>query len=132
MHPQLLMVTELPNVETSCNLLHAFLDAAGGVRINVAYIEDDVEVMEDYAREREEEAGQQIAGRNWNPTSESCIKNRALVLISISKDINCNTVKHGLFCFKERTDNSPPCDNTDDEDQFLTAKGIAFAREHLL
>ena len=131
-HPQLLMVTEFPNVETSCNLLHAFLDASAGVRINVAYIEDDVEVMEDYAREREEEAGQQVAGRNWNPTSESCIKNRALVLISISKDDNCDTVNHGLFCFKEKTSNSPSCDNTDEEDQFLTAKGIAYARKHLL
>lgn len=128
--PQLLMVTELPNVETSCELLETFLDDPKGIQINVAYIEDDVEQMEDYAKERELEAGQQVIGRNWNPTT-GWIKNRALVLISISKDANCKTTKHALFCFKEKADNSLSSCDADEEDQFLTTKGIAFARKHL-
>ena len=129
--PQLLMVTELPNVETSCNLLETFFDDPKGIRINVAYIEDDVEHMEDYAKEREEEAGQQVLGRDWNPTT-GVIKNRALVLISISKDVKCDTTKHGLFCFNEKAaDNSLSLCDADEEDQFLTPKGIRFARKHL-
>ena len=128
--PQLLMVTELPNVETSCDLLQTFFDDPKGIQINVAYIEDDVEQMEDYAKEREEEGGQQVIGRNWNPTT-GWIKNRALVLISISKDVNCSTTKHGLFCFNEKADNSVSLCDADEEDQFLTPKGIKFARRHL-
>lgn len=129
--PQLLMVTELPNIETSCNLLETFLDNPKDIQINVAYIEDDVEHMEDYAKEREEEAGQQVIGRDWNPTI-GLIKNRALVLISISKDIKCDTAKHGLFCFNEdATNNSVSLCDADEEDQFLTPKGIRFARRNL-
>jgi hypothetical protein len=128
--PQLLMVTELPNVETSCILLETFLGDPEGVQINVAYIEDDVEWIDDYAKEREEETGQQVTGRNWNPTT-GWIKNRALVLISISKDVKCNKTKHGLFCFNEKARNSLSSCNADEEDQFLTTTGIAFARRHL-
>lgn len=128
--PQLIMVTELPNVESSCNLLETFFDDPRGVKINVAYIEDDVEQMEDYAKEREEESGLQVIGRNWNPTT-GVVKNRALVLISISKDANCDTTKHGLFCFNDKADNLASVCDADEEDQFLTPKGIRFARRHL-
>jgi len=129
--PQLLMVTELPNVETSCNLLESFLDDTKCVQIHVAYIKDDVEQMEDYASEREEEAGRQVIGRNWNPTT-GLVKNRALVLISISRDVKRNKTKHGLFCFNEKADNSSSSCDADEEDQFLTTNGVAYARRHLI
>ena len=128
--PQLLMVTELPNVQSSCNLIETFFDDPRGFQINVAYIEDDVEQMEDYAKEREEESGQQVLGRNWNPTT-GWVKDRALVLISISKDATCKSTKHGLFCFSEQVDNSSLSCDADEEDQFLTKRGIMFARRHL-
>jgi methylase of polypeptide subunit release factors len=128
--PQLLMVTELPNVETSCALLETFLDDPIGAQINVAYIDDDVELMEDYSKEREEEAGQLVVGRNW--TTTGWIKNRALVLISISKNVRCDTTKHGLFCFDEKRVHACSSCDADEEDKFLTAKGVAFARTHLI
>ena len=91
-HRQLLMVTELPNVETSCALLSSMLPTAA--RVNVAYIEDDVETTYDYAKEREVEAGFDIATRDWRPTSNN-ITNRALALISISRS---NTSEKKPFC----------------------------------
>jgi len=122
----LLMVTELPNIEDSCGLLQSFLPKAAKIR--VAYIESDVELSEDYSREREVEAGYNVAGRDWN--TSGAIRNRALALISIWRS---ETPDHGLFCFKKETvDDAAPTSDADEEDQFLTTEGIEFAREHLL
>jgi methylase of polypeptide subunit release factors len=120
-HRQLLMVTELPNVETSCALLSSMLPTAA--RVNVAYIGDDVETTYDYAKEREVEAGFDIATRDWRPTSNN-ITNRALALISISRSI---TSEKNLFCYRNELNR-----DADEEDQFLTRDGIHFVRENLL
>lgn len=125
---QLLMVTELPNIETSCALLSSMLPSTA--RVRVAYIEDDVETTDDYAKEREVEAGFDIATRDWNPSSNHIV-NRALALMSISRAISSDM---DLFCFRTEFDSEivPGSANTDEEDQFLTQHGILFSREHLL
>jgi methylase of polypeptide subunit release factors len=120
-HRQLLMVTELPNIETSCALLSSMLPTAA--RVNVAYIEDDVETAYDYAKEREVEAGFDIANRDWRPPANN-ITNRALALISISRSISS---EKNLFCYRNELNR-----DADEEDQFLTRDGIHFVRENLL
>ncbi|KAL3771209.1 hypothetical protein ACHAWU_010296 [Discostella pseudostelligera] len=125
---QLLMVTELPNIETSCALLSSMLPSTA--RVRVAYIEDDVETTDDYAKEREVEAGFDIATRDWNPSSNQIV-NRALALITISRAI---TSGMNLFCFRTELESEivPASATTDEEDQFLTHDGIHFVRKHLL
>ena len=132
----ILMVTELPNVEDSYQLLGNLLDSDFGNRdIRVAYIEDDVEAAEDYARERENEAGTPIEIRDWNPSPCLMIRNRALVLIKISranKKIG-NSNQGSLFCFKGKENKQALSSSAaDEEDLFLTAEGIQFARKNLL
>ncbi len=124
----LYMVTELPNVEDSCKLLESFLESETEAKIKVAYIEDDVETVEEYAMEREIEAGIRRESRDWNPSK--AIRNRALVLISISRTEKEST--QGLFCYTGEGITQPPSNAVDEEDQFLTTRGIEYARRHLL
>lgn len=125
---RLLMVTELPNIETSCELLSSMLPCKA--RVNVAYIEDDVETTFAYAKEREGEAGFNIATRDWSPPSNQ-ITNRALALISISRAI---TPALNLFCYRTEVDSAkiPHSTTTDEEDLFLTEEGLNFVRYNLL
>jgi hypothetical protein len=127
-HRQLLMVTELPNIETSCDLLSSMLPYTA--RVNVAYIEDDVETIHHYAKEREVEAGFDIATRDWSPPLNQ-ITNRALALISISRAF---TPALNLFCFRTELDSAkiPHNSTTDEEDLFLTKEGLNFVRRNLL
>lgn len=125
---KLLMVTELPNVEDSCKLLHKMVSERVPNRIRVAYIEQDVETTKDYAREREDESGLASRSRDWHV---SHIRNRALVLVSI--EISSSDQQNHLYCYKEKARQC--CDDAyyiDDEDLFLTRKGINFARKNLL
>ena len=79
-HPRLFMVTEVPNVDQSCRMIQRMLSPnkkdgststsnashntnnVDDARINnceirVAYVEEDVETVEEYCKERQEEAG---------------------------------------------------------------------------
>jgi len=134
-NPTLFMVTEIPNVEDGCLLLEHFLQTEIHTSIKVAYIEDDVETMEEYAREREEEAGCQVFGRDWIPSEK--IRNRALVLITIcqyyEKSDNVFSTGKELHCLKsEACVDLTESYNADEEDLFLTRRGIDFARHYLL
>jgi methylase of polypeptide subunit release factors len=125
---KLLMVTELPNVEDSCILLQEMLCEEIPNRIRVAYIEQDVETAADYSLERENESGLIIQSRDWHVKH---IRNRALVLISI--EINISDQRDCLYCYQEKTAQSlDDAYYIDDEDLFLTRKGINFARQNLL
>ena len=138
----LIMVTEVPNVEHSCDMLRYFLpeELRDDVIIRVAYVEDDVETLGSYSRVREEEAGLEYA-RDWaTPMQKDDIFNRALVLISMHRKSPENTTSsgdHGLFCFASASNVTSTIpdfqeDAADEEDAFLTPKGVAFARNSLL
>ena len=139
------MVTEVPNVEHSCDMLRYFLpkEHRNAVIIRVAYVEDDVETVDSYSKVREEEAGLEYA-RDWaTPMQKDDIYNRALVLISMHRKSPENTCTASsddseLFCFAS-TGNMTGAnlvddkeDAADEEDAFLTPKGIAFTRNSLL
>eukprot|EP00814_Leptocylindrus_danicus_P016779 CAMPEP_0116012704 /NCGR_PEP_ID=MMETSP0321-20121206/5275_1 /TAXON_ID=163516 /ORGANISM="Leptocylindrus danicus var. danicus, Strain B650" /LENGTH=367 /DNA_ID=CAMNT_0003482085 /DNA_START=62 /DNA_END=1166 /DNA_ORIENTATION=+ len=91
--PQLLMVTEVPNVEESCQMLQSFLpqSSQSSVSICVAYVVDDVETVETYGEERSKERGigstdEKHECTKWCQSMEqSHIRNRALVLISLQR-----------------------------------------------
>jgi methylase of polypeptide subunit release factors len=130
----LLMVTELPNVEDSCELISSFLDieVSQYTRIRIAYIKDDVESVDEYTKERENEAGLVVRSRDWS-SSFFGIRNRALVLLSICKDRG-DTYCH-LGCYdvpmnKNVLDDS--IDEADSEDAFLTQEGIHYTRKFIL
>ena len=140
----LTMVTEVPNVEHSCDMLRYFVpkEHRNDVIIRVAYVEDDVETVDSYSKVREEEAGLEYS-RDWaTAMQKDDIFNRALVLISMHRKSLENTASSdnsGLFCFastSNETDATPDLDvqedAADEEDAFLTRKGIAFARNSLL
>jgi methylase of polypeptide subunit release factors len=125
---KLLMVTEVPNVENSLDLLHEMLSKEIPCRIRVAYIEQDVETAEEYALERENESGVEIKSRDWHVTH---IRNRALVLITI--ELNSSDKRNCLYCYKEMAKQGlDGAHYIDDEDLFLTHQGINFARQNLL
>jgi hypothetical protein len=112
---QLLMVTEVPNVDQSCHMLRGMLNTATTssssspsslprVQICVAYVEEDVETVDEYSKERQEEDGTCTASaptlttssktftttpfygyHDWSvPMHLDGIYNRALVLIAIT------------------------------------------------
>lgn len=127
---KLLMVTEVPNVEDSLDLLHGMLSKEFPCRIRVAYIEQDVETAEEYALERENESGVEIQSRDWHVKH---IRNRALVLITI--ELNSSDKRNCLYCYKEMAEqglDDADAHYIDDEDLFLTRQGINFARQNLL
>lgn len=125
---KLLMVTELPNVEKCCEMLDTMLSSDISRRIRVAYIEKDVEFSDQYAAVRETEAGLNIDSRDW---SAGQIKNRALVLLAIER-ISIPSQPHALFSYHELgTDESDDMES-DEEDLFLTSKGIKYVWKHLL
>jgi hypothetical protein len=133
----LLMVTELPNVEDSCELLASFLDKSRSQnsRIRVAYIADDVETVYDYANEREIEAGLYVHARDWN-THYGGIRNRALVLVTISGekgDSNLEIASYkGTPSSTFDTSHEDYLYEADCEDVFLIKEGIKFSRDFLL
>jgi methylase of polypeptide subunit release factors len=86
----MLMVTEIPNIEEGCVLLLSMLDESErkSARIRVAYVEDDVETVEDYSFERKAEvvdAPSEMKNDWCSPMLQAGIHNRALVLISIAR-----------------------------------------------
>ena len=97
----LIMVTELPNVEDSCELLKSMLDTSitDKYRIRVAYIEDDVESVDEYAREREIESSLYDNTRDWS-TSSGGMYNQALVVVSIFREERGGRVLHKLLHIK--------------------------------
>lgn len=137
------MVTEVPNVEHTCDMLRYFLpkEHRDAVIIRVAYVEDDVETIDSYSKVREEEAGLEYA-RDWaTPMQKDDIFNRALVLISMHRQCPKNTAAssddNGLFCFASTSNETGAIlvddqkEAADEEDAFLTREGIAFARNSL-
>ena len=154
--PSLLMVTEVPNVEDSCGMLQSFLPRSvqENTKIRVAFVEEDVEPMEDYIQERCEEKGVDDS-LEWSTLLKSMdginIRNRALVLLSISRWDNKDEPIHGLHNFsmsdhhtKDTKEIIMDNDNddivvvehdediADEEDAFLTREGIAFTRACIL
>jgi hypothetical protein len=131
----LLMVTELPNVEDSCELISSLLDmkVSQNTRIRIAYIKEDVESVDEYARERENEAGLVVRSRDWSSGSFG-IRNRALVLLSICKDrgeIDCKKLGcYDVAMNKNSLDDF--IDEADCEDAFLTQAGIFYTRKFIL
>jgi len=95
------MVTELPNIESRCELLESCLPAAA--KISIAYIADDVKSIEESAEEREKEAGIEVERQDWNPSG--VIKNRALSLISVSKADGDHSRKGMFSSTKEEKQN---------------------------
>ena len=134
-HPaaSILIVTELPNIEDSCELVKSFLDKdhRDNKRIRIAYVEGDVETIDEYSREREDESGLNKTFRHWNLDPKS-IRNRALVLMSVRNEENgeCKLARFESHMCHERED----CDfdEADSEDSFLTKEGITFFREIIL
>ena len=138
----IILVSEVPNVEESCNMLRLMLpeEKRSQARIRVAYVEDDVETTGNYSLEREYEAGIECTTRDWSDViSSGGVYNRALVLISIAHDRGDD--KEGIYIYKGNNDFSwsdatevtdTIVEDADEEDAFLQADGIAFARTALL
>eukprot|EP00957_Ditylum_brightwellii_P190717 14518880-Ditylum_brightwellii.AAC.1 len=87
------------------------------VKIQVAYVKEDVETTQEYAQEREKEAGDcsSYLDRDWTkPMLEGDIYNRALVLISISRVSSSSSIddeKMKLYMYESGTS----CDDNDDD-----------------
>jgi len=131
----ILMVTELPNVESSCKLLRSMLRESirGDTLIRVAYVENDVETIEEYTQERQTEDGFDRPDRDW--ASHLCYHNRALVLVSIVIGTHHSAAKDRLYSYTgelEDKNGESTHSDIDEEDAFLTESGIAFAREAVL
>ena len=139
-----LMVTEVPNVEESCIMLQSYLPDTfrSTACIRVAYVEEDVETVEQYSREREIEATGETASsetKDWSlPMTKAGVYNRALVLISFSRMINTsddNNINDNLGLHKYSSGSNSyddEIDPADEEDALLTSNGIAFSRKVLL
>mmetsp|Transcript_15782 Transcript_15782/g.43659 ORF Transcript_15782/g.43659 Transcript_15782/m.43659 type:complete len:660 (-) Transcript_15782:1566-3545(-) len=154
-----LMVTEVPNVEESPAMIASFLPKSdeATARIRIVYIQDDVETVEVYAKERELEAGidtdvhTDTDHRSWlSSMIASGIYNRALVLISLGRtlDSEIDSERLGLFKYesseeyqKEELTRNSSCssnsdsievDPVDEQDMFLHHTGMDFARKALL
>jgi hypothetical protein len=133
----LLMVTELPNVEHSCEMVKCFLskEYRDTVEIRIAYVEADVETVDSYSRVRESEAGLDFS-RDWTSAmAKDDIYNRALALISLQyKSEGGNGDGNGLYCFRgdEKVEGEHREQAADEEDALLTRQGVSFVRESLL
>ncbi len=143
-----LMVTEVPNVEESPKMLSSFLPEHDRkeAQVHIAYVEDDVETVAEYTREREVESGDSCTAddhRQWlSDATAYGIYNRALVLISFTRSISGKKDQEGfrLFGFPSLIDTPPSndimeenfIDPVDEEDMFLHQAGIDFARKKLL
>lgn len=137
---QLLMVTEVPNVEESCQMLQSFVRVSfqSSVSIRVAYVVDDVVVVNIYEEERAKERGIYINEKyEFTKWLESMagrqIRNRALVLVSVQRTSNIPELK--LFrCdgIAESLTDSWLYNSADKEDAFLTKEGIMFVSNLLL
>lgn len=131
----LLVVSELPNIESSCRLISSFLPKNTRAFIRIAYVGADVESVEQYAATREQEAPNDIERRDW--ASElfyiGCT-NRALALMSLSSIGNGSEM--ALYQYGDRvvdgTEDNCSSNALDEEDAFLTREGIQFTRNHLL
>ena len=133
----LLMVTEVPNVEHSCEMVKCFLakEYRDTVEIRVAFVEADVETVLSYSRVRESEAGLDFS-RDWTSAmAKDDIYNRALALISLRhKSEGDNGDGNGLYCFRgdEKDEEENQENAADEEDAFLTRQGVFFVRKSLL
>eukprot|EP00536_Pseudo-nitzschia_multiseries_P002161 jgi/Psemu1/4997/gm1.4997_g len=154
-----IMVTEVPNVEESPAMVASFLPESdqARARIRIAYIQDDVETVEVYAKEREVEAGIDTDAHTaanhegWlSSMKASGIYNRALVLISFARtpDSETDPEKLGLFKYESPEEctsykitsnyfcssnsDSIGVDPVDEQDMFLHHTGMEFARKALL
>ena len=133
----LLMVTEVPNVEHSCEMVKCFLakEYRDTVEIRVAYVEADVETVSSYSRVRESEAGLDFS-RDWTSAmAKDDIYNRALALISLRhKSEGGNGDGNDLYCFRgdEKDEEENQENAADEEDAFLTRQGVFFVRKSLL
>ncbi|GMH53953.1 hypothetical protein TrLO_g14788 [Triparma laevis f. longispina] len=84
-----LMVTELPNVLSSDKLVRRFLGDKEG-KVDVAYVKEDVETIEEYSKVRNEEMGNLISVKEYvsgvNVSEDvGFIVDRALVLIKVGR-----------------------------------------------
>ncbi|CAB9521128.1 Methyltransferase [Seminavis robusta] len=144
---QLLMVTELPNVQQSCQLLESFLappkeDSRNNKEhsISIAYVVADVETVQEYAQERAEERGTSTNHHQRNQweadMQQHGIHNRALVLAAIgqSSSMGQGSILR-LFPYEDQTWSGSDAvleDPADEDDAFLTLAGVMFARNALL
>lgn len=85
-----LMVTELPNVLSSDKLVRRFLGDKEG-KVDVAYVKEDVETIEEYSKVRNEEMGNLISVKEYvsgvNVSEDvGVIVDRALVLIKVGRE----------------------------------------------
>ena len=145
--PSLLIVTEVPNIKERCTLIESFLSLLRRdfTRIRIAYVEEDVEFIKDYAIEQSKEKGVDD-NLNWCDLESNGVNNRALVLLSVSEYENCtNKPLHRLhkmsysMAFTESgtkdmnhaNDDDSVCaeDISDEEDAFLTKRGMFFTRK---
>ena len=140
-----LVVTELPNVEDSCELVLSFISESerSTAKISIVYVENDVETIQEYVKERSYERG--VSSMEFNSSFSGWeikniqrgIRNRALVLLSISRCVDGPKLDinpfEGDLCDNEMMVSHPSFDNAhDEEDIFLTKSGIFFARSLLL
>ena len=130
-----LLVTELPNIEDSCDLIESLLSSKSSSHVNfrvrIIYIGQDVETVEEYSKVREKEAGWDVECRSWN-TEWKGIRNRALALISlcnIQEDEKCILE---VFDVDNRNDATKFLYENIEEDAFLTMKGIESLRAFCL
>jgi len=131
---KIVMVTELPNVEDSCQFLRSFM--AGELRrvgISVVYVGADVEKVADYALKREEEQSfQQDTHSQWIERQRNRgIRNRALVVVALHEGMDFDSV----HCYEDEAvalRNEMVQDAGDEEDALLTTSGIRYLRSSLL
>ena len=123
-------------MEQSCLLLQGFLPEGrkGSAGVAVAYVQADVETVQDYARERAKERGLNPNGYGqceWeNAMHEQGVYNRALVLACITRGQDSSSPE--LNSYDEESLVATSLEVADEEDMFLTRRGIEFARTTIL
>lgn len=128
-----LMVSELPNIEDSCDLLRRFLPNNVRVAVSVVYVGSDVEAVTQYADERAKECGVSSGGIHcWvNAQTEATMKNRALAVLAVHK----NEEGSALHCYHDESivQYNEEVESPEDEvDALLSAQGTQFLRTCLL
>ena len=133
---KLILVTELPNVESSCSLIQSFLPVEVPAAIRIAYVGRDVETVQQYATVRQAETSSKADPlRDWGALQlQSGIRNRALALLTVSSFGKGN--ERCLHEYKSGQEVDMASDDSisslDEEDAFLTMEGIQFTRSRLL
>jgi hypothetical protein len=129
-----LVITEVPNVEESCEMLQSYLpDSFKTIAcIRVSYVEEDVETAVQYSREREADATGDTASserKDWSlPMTKAGVYNRAFILMSFRRTTSTND-NLGLRNFSSGISIDDEIDLADEEDALLTSNGIAFSRK---